>query len=151
VPETRVAAPFRIAWQVVVTALVVVVLHVVTTPSVYAFLLVPFMEHDAHGVGVKPSWVGHLAQYGDAAVLSAIAGSLLGNLKGMRASHVLAAGLLSAGLRAAIHFGDATLRGYPPDGLSEVLLGTGMSLLSFVPLMLFFGARAAKMRDLYLS
>ena len=141
---------FRPMWKVAIASMVVASLHVVTLPFVYAMLLVPFMEHDRHGVGVEPSWVGHLANYADAVVLSAIAGSILGNSKGVRASHGLAAGILSGLVRAGIHYGTEILRGYPPDHLGDVLPGVGLCLLAFVPLTLFFCARAARMRELYL-
>ena len=117
--------------------MVVVVLHIVTVPLVYALVSLPFMEHDQHGVGIEPRWAGHLAWYADAAVLSALAGSIFGNLKGVRPGHVLAVGISSALLRAAIQYGDDTLRGYPPDELESVLFGVGNLLLCFVPLMWF--------------
>ena len=138
----------RPMWKVAIASLVVPALHVVTVPFVYAMLLVPFMEHDRHGVGIEPSWVGHLAHYADAIVSSAIAGSILGNSKGVRAGHGLAAGFSSGLVRAGIHYGTETLRGYPPDRLCDVLLGVGLCLLAFAPAMRFFCARAARMRDL---
>jgi hypothetical protein len=138
----------RPIWKVAITGMVVAAVHVATVPFAYAMLLVPFMEHDRHGVGIEPSWVGHLAHYADAIVLSAISGSVLGNSKGVRASHGLAAGILSGLLRAGVHYGTELLRGYPPDHLCELLLGVGLCLLAFVPVMLFFCARAARMRDL---
>ena len=135
-------------WKVAIVGMVVAAVHVATLPFVYAILLVPFMEHDRHGVGIEPSWVGDLAHYADAIVLSAIAGSILGNSKGVRAGHGLAAGILTGLLRAGIHYGTELLRGYPPDQLYEFLLGVGLCLLAFVPVMLFFCARAVRMRDL---
>lgn len=141
---------FRPMWKVAIASLVVPSLHVVTVQFVYAMLLVPFMEHDRHGVGVEPSWVGLLAYYADAAVLSAIAGSILGDSKGVRASHGLAAGILSGLVTAGIHYGTETLRGYPPDHLFDVLPGVGLCLLAFAPFTLFFCAHAARKRDLYL-
>ncbi len=137
-------------WKVAIASMVVAALHVVTLPFVYVMLLVPFMEHDRHGVGIEPSWVGHLAIYADAIVLSAIAGSILGNSKGVRASHGIAAGVLSGLMRAGIHYGSETLRGYPPDHLGDVLRGVSLCLLAFGPVMLVFCARAARMRDRYL-
>ena len=139
---------FTPMWKVAIASMVVVAGHVVTLPFVYVMLLIPFMEHGSHGVGVEPSWVGHLAVYADAVVLSAIAGSILGNSKGVRAGHGLAAGILTGLLRAGIHYGTELLRGYPPDQLYEFLLGVGLCLLAFVPVMLFFCARAVRMRDL---
>src|SRR6187431_1037336 len=70
---------FRPMWKAAIASMVVVALHVVTLPFVYVMLLIPFMEHGSHGVGVEPRWVGHLAVYADAVVLSALAGSILGN------------------------------------------------------------------------
>ena len=141
---------FRPMWKVAIVSVVVPALHLVTLPFVYVLLLVPFMERDRHGVGVEPSWVGHLANYADAVVLSAIAGSILGNSKGVRASHGLAAGISSGLVRAGIHYGTEALRGYPPDRLSDALLGVGQCLLAFAPVTLLFCARAARMRDSYL-
>jgi len=141
---------FTPMWKVAIASMVVVAGHVVTLPFVYVMLLIPFMEHGSHGVGVEPSWVGHLAVYADAVVLSAIAGSILGNSKGVRASHGLAAGILTGLVRAGIHYGTEILRGYPPDHLCDVLPDVGLCLLAFGPVMLFFCARAARKRDLYL-
>jgi len=141
---------FRPMWKVAIASMVVAALHVVTVQFVYAMLLVPFMEHDRHGVGVEPSWVGHLAYYADAVVLSAIAGSILGDSKGVRPSHGLAAGILSGLVRAGIHYGTETLRGYPPDHLFDVLPGVGLYLLAFAPFTLLFCAQAARKRDLWL-
>src|SRR3954471_9373679 len=94
---------FRPMWKVAIAGMVVAALHLVTVPIVYAMLLVPFMERDRHGVGVEPSWVGQLAIFSDAVVLSAIAGSILGNSKGVRASHGLATGISSGLVRAGVH------------------------------------------------
>lgn len=141
---------FRPMWKAAIASTVVAALHVVTVQFVYAMLLVPFMEHDRHGVGVEPSWVGLLAYYADAVVLSAIAGSVLGDSKGVRACHGLAAGILSGLMRAGIHYGTETLRGYPPDHLFDVLPGVGLCLLAFAPFTLLFCAHAARKRDLYL-
>lgn len=140
----------RPMWKVAIASLVVPVLHVVTLPFVYAVLLVPFMEHDRHGVGIEPSWVGYLANYADAAGLSAVAGSILGNSNGVHASHGLAAGIASGLVRAGVHYGTEFLGGHPPDHLGDVLLGVGLCLLAFAPVTFFFCARAARKRALYL-
>jgi len=138
----------RPIWKVAITGMVVVAVHLATVPFAYVMLLLLFTEHDRHGVRIEPSWVGQLAHYADAIVLSAISGSVLGNSKGVRASHGLAAGILSGLLRAGVHYGTELLRGYPPDQLGELLLGVGLCLLSFVPVMFFFCARAARRREL---
>jgi len=135
--------------KVAIASMVVAALHVLTAPFVYAMLLLPFMEHDRHGVAIEPRWVGHLAIFADAVVLSALAGSILGNSKGVRASHGLAAGILSGLVRAGVQYGPE-LRGYPPDQLYDLLLGVGLWLLAFTPFTLFFCAHAARKRDLYL-
>jgi len=141
---------FRPIWKVAIASVVVPGLHVVTVPVVYVMLSLLFMEHDRNGAGFEPRWVGQLAIYGDAVVVSAIAGSILGNSKGMQASHGLAAGISSGLIRAGIHYGTEALRGYPPDDLSDFLLGVGLCSLAFAPVTFFFCARAARKRDLYL-
>ena len=47
---------FGLMWKVAIASMVVAAMHAVTVQFVYAMLLVPFMEHDRHGVGVEPSW-----------------------------------------------------------------------------------------------
>ena len=137
---------FGPTYKVAIAAIGVALLNVVALPFAYVLLLIPFMEHDRHGVGIEPNWVGHLAHYATAVVLSAIAGSMLGNSKGVRASHGLAAGILGGLLRATIHYGSETLRGYPPTELGALLLDVGLCVLAYAPAMLFFCARAARRR-----
>jgi len=138
------APSLRIVGRIIATALVVPPLMMLILPVVALMVTGPFMYVDARGMPVEPAWTGYVAMYGDMAAISAIAGALLGRVPGIRPSHALPAGLLTALSCVLQHYGKETLRGYPPQHLGDVLLGTLIVIVSIVPSMAFFLARGAR-------
>lgn len=140
------AQSFRIVGSLIAVALVVPPLMMLTLPVVALIITGPFMYIDARGMPVEPAWTGYVAMYLDMAVISGIAGALLARVQGIRPSHALTAGLLTALSCVLQHLGKEALRGYPPHGIGDVLPSTLIAIVSIVPPMAFFLARGARER-----
>jgi hypothetical protein len=138
--------PFRIAGWMVATALLVPLLIMLTIPVVFALIAAPFISLDSRGIPVEPAWAGHVAMYGNAALISGVAGALLGRVPGIRPGHALVAGLLTALSGAILYYGKEALRGFPTRGVGDVLLGFLIILLNIAPVMTFFLTRSARKR-----